>query len=186
MSIYDPIMDALLAYLKAQTNYGDAIKATFQYMARGAIMTDQFPLAQAQGSQAYPAIRMPALLLYDGLGLGGGTITYLRPGGRAPPPVRVLARTVIIYARSPDPLTTTGNMPGGPYFLPKGGASMFYPLIEAVETALVTPDNPETGTLTLGGLVAYCRIEGRGMISPPDIDDNGQGMATIPLEIKVP
>jgi hypothetical protein len=65
-------------------------------------------------------------------------------------------------------------------------ASILHPLIQAVEAAMEIPDNPETGTLTLGGLVAYCRLSGEGILVSPDIDEEGQGMATLPVEIKIP
>ncbi len=183
MAIYEPIMDALLAYLQAQTAFGTDT-AIFQTMQRGIVLWPRL----AELVNGNPVIRQPALFLYDGPEFGGGEIEFSRPGGRAPPPVRLLKRTIVLYART----NVAGGYPGG--FI--GGlatqntitsqASILHPLIEAVETALNLPDNPETGTLTLGGLVAYCRHEGRGFQIPPDIDPNGQGMASLPIEIKVP
>lgn len=183
MAIYEPIMDALMAYLQAQTGFGTT-SATFLTMQRGIVLWERLP----EIVNGNPVIRQPALFLYDGPEFGGGEIAYSRPGGRATPPVRLLKRTIVIYAKS----TVAGGFPGG-YIggiaaqnLITSQANILHPLLEAVETALNTPDNLETGTLTLGGLVAYCRHEGRGFQIPPDIDPNGQGLASLPIEIKVP
>ena len=56
-------------------------------------------------------------------------------------------------------------------------------LIDAVETALA-PDDPRRNVCTLGGLVAWCRIEGEvqtdeGLLGP-------QAVAIIPIHILVP
>jgi hypothetical protein len=183
MAVYEPIMNALLAYLQAQTNFG-TVNATFQTMQRGIVLWERL----AEIVNGLPVVRQPALFLYDGPEFGGGTIEYERKAGRADPPVRIMKRTIVIYARS----SVAGLWPGGQI----GGlatqntvtsqANMLHPLVEAIETALNTPDNPETGTLTLGGLVAYCRHEGGGIQIPPDIDPNGQGLASMPLLIKIP
>ena len=177
---YDPIMDALLLYLQNQLGQ-NGLQPIFQYMARGAIMWPQ--LSQLQNNN--PIIRQPALFLYDGVGFGGGKVKYVHQG-RAQPVIRTISRTIIIYAKAPAPAGQPGGLTGGKGLLPKGGGAIFHPLVEAVETALATPDDPVRGTLTLGGLVAYCRVEGEQYLSPPDIDDNGQGMATLPVEIRIP
>ncbi len=54
--------------------------------------------------------------------------------------------------------------------------------IEALFTALA-PDQT-TGRQTLGGLVQNCRIEGRVIKDPGDLD--GQGLALAPLRILIP
>ncbi len=179
MAIYEPIMDALLAYLQ------DQIPAkTFLTFRRGIVQWQELATQMNEN----PVIRQPALFLYDGLGFGGGSIIYSNPGGRATPTIRVIKASIVIYAKS----SVAGGYPGG--FT--GGiatsnvitsqANMLHPLMEAVEKAIGTPDDVQSGTLTLGGLVAYCRIEGEGLRSVPDIDPNGQGMASLPIEMKVP
>ncbi len=40
--------------------------------------------------------------------------------------------------------------------------------------------------LTLGGLVSWCRIEGRTVVETGDTDPEGLGGALIPLKILVP
>ncbi|HUO54279.1 MAG TPA: hypothetical protein VMU18_06045 [Rhodoblastus sp.] len=54
--------------------------------------------------------------------------------------------------------------------------------IEAL-IATLTPD-PKVGRQTLGGLVQYCRVEGRVVKDPGDLD--GQGFALVPVRILIP
>lgn len=54
--------------------------------------------------------------------------------------------------------------------------------IEALIAALA-PD-PKIGRQTLGGLVQYCRVEGRIVKDPGDLD--GQGFALVPIKILIP
>lgn len=54
--------------------------------------------------------------------------------------------------------------------------------IEALIGALA-PD-PKVGRQTLGGLVQYCRVEGRIVKDPGDLD--GQGFALVPIKILIP
>lgn len=49
--------------------------------------------------------------------------------------------------------------------------------------ACLAPD-PTLGRQTLGGLVAHCRIEGRVVKDPGDLD--GQGLALVPVRILAP
>ena len=56
-------------------------------------------------------------------------------------------------------------------------------IMDALEAAFV-PDNPQTNTLTLGGLVQHCWIEGEVMYDPGDLD--GYGKAVVPVHILVP
>jgi hypothetical protein len=179
MAIYEPIMTALLAYLKA-----NIAANTFNTFQRGIVMWDE--LSRVQNN--LPVMRQPALFLYDGVGFGGGKTKY-EQRGRGTPPVRIMDRTIVIYARMPNP----GGLPGGGLggeavqnFMTASGAAVLHPLIEAVETAIGTSDTASQGTLTLSGLVSHCWLEGDGMVLSPDIDENGQGMATLPIRIMVP
>lgn len=54
--------------------------------------------------------------------------------------------------------------------------------IEAL-VATLAPD-PKTGRQTLGGLVQSCRVEGRIIKDPGDLD--GQGFALVPVKILIP
>lgn len=56
-------------------------------------------------------------------------------------------------------------------------------LLDAVQGAFA-PDDPMTGRFTLGGLVEWCRIEGRIEKSPGDLD--GQAIAVADVSITVP
>lgn len=50
--------------------------------------------------------------------------------------------------------------------------------------ASFAPDDPSNNTLTLGGQVYWCRIEGRIFKDPGDIDN--QAMMIIPLVVEMP
>lgn len=175
-TIYDPIMDALLALLREQC--GD----TFKTYGRKFKMWED--MAQQRESQTGKPVEQPALYLYDGPGLGGGKTSY-KQSGRGTPAIRTLSRTIVIYARLPR----DGNDPGGPNIATPGG-SVLYPLIEAVETAL---DSAEPGqSLSQGVLLVtekmtgHCWLEGDGVLVPGEIDPDGQGMATLPVSIRIP
>jgi hypothetical protein len=56
-------------------------------------------------------------------------------------------------------------------------------LIDAIQCAL-RPDAPGTNRFTLGGLVHWCRLEGR-LIKDPG-DTSGQAIALVPVVITVP
>jgi hypothetical protein len=163
MSTYEPIMTALLALL--QTNCG----ATFNTYNRRFVMWENI-------SSAEPAIIQPALFLYDGVGLGGGIMKYLERG-RGRPPVRVISRTIVVYAQIPG-----GGTPGGPDATTAGG-TVFGPLAESIENAFV-PDSE--GAVTLKGLVSHCWIEGDSFWVTGDIDPQGQGMLVVPVKIMIP
>lgn len=167
-TVYDPIMDALLALL--QTSCG----SIFQTYSRRFLMWEA--LVNSINNNAAPAF--PALYLYDGPGLGGGTIKYENRGRG--PAKRTLTRTIVIYGQIPG-----GGSPGGIDATTPGG-TVFYPLLEAVEAALEQSPSSSFGTQTLGGLVTHCWVEGDGIIVTGEIDPSGLGMATIPVNIVIP
>lgn len=167
-TVYDPIMDALLALLEASCG------STFKTYSRRFLMWEA--LINSINNNTAPA--QPALYLYDGPGLGGGVIKYENRGRG--PSKRTLTRTIVIYGQIPG-----GGTPGGIDAVTPGG-SVFYPLLEAVEAALEPSPSDSFGTVTLGGLVTHCWIEGDGIIVTGEIDPSGQGMATIPVNIVIP
>jgi len=65
------------------------------------------------------------------------------------------------------------------------GATIINPLIDAVRAALA-PDDDITNSLTLGGLVEWCRVEGRTVVETGDTDANGFGGAVLPIRMLVP
>lgn len=65
------------------------------------------------------------------------------------------------------------------------GATIINPILDAIQNALL-PDNPSTNTLTLGGIVVYCRIEGAIHVQTGDADTAGLGGAVIPIKIRLP
>jgi hypothetical protein len=88
-----------------------------------------------------------------------------------------LAGFLIIYFQTPVPMTD----PTGQETV--NGATQLNAMLQAIDSAL-EPDDIPKGTLTLGGLVTHCWIEG-------DTDmDTGiytqQGAAIIPIRIMVP
>lgn len=56
-------------------------------------------------------------------------------------------------------------------------------MLESFETAFA-PDRPDTNLLTLNGLVYWCRIEGRVLKDPGDIDN--QAMMIVPIVVEMP
>lgn len=119
-------------------------------------------------------LAQPMLILFDGVGLGGGYDT-VNQRNRGTPAIITLHRTVVVYQRIPDGSTTQGpkDMPGGtPYYI----------LQESIERAM-EPDDKSQNVLTLGGLVSHCWIEGDVFYVTGETDPTGQGMMTIPLKI---
>lgn len=57
-------------------------------------------------------------------------------------------------------------------------------MMEAFEAAFNVPDNISTNCNTLGGLVYWCRIEGKVLKDPGDIDN--QTLLVVPLVIEMP
>ena len=62
-------------------------------------------------------------------------------------------------------------------------AIMLNNLLDAVQAAFA-PDDSAQQRFTLGGLVFWCRVSGRVMKSPGDLD--GQAIAVLPVEIITP
>ena len=57
-------------------------------------------------------------------------------------------------------------------------------LMEAFEAVFNVADNPSTNCNTLGGLVYWCRIEGRVFKDPGDLDS--QTLLQVPLVVEMP
>ena len=79
----------------------------------------------------------------------------------------------------------TSKPSGGDPTTATPGATIINPLVDAVRNALA-PDDPISNYLTLGGLVHWCRVEGRTIIETGDTDAGGFGGAVIPIHILVP
>jgi hypothetical protein len=130
------------------------------------------------GSGDVPAF--PALYLYDGIGFGeGGKDHWDRKAGQGAQVIRTINRTVVFYALKPSANTPTGADITVP------GAIALNNLTEVVESAFAV-DDYQRNTMTLGGLVAHCWIEGIGEMIPGDIDPTGLTMQTIPVKILIP
>src|SRR5215831_5496603 len=164
--IREQIMNALFALLKTQCG------TAFTTYSRRFKMWDDV----VQSYQTGQPLLQPALFLYDGVGFGGGSDTFERPARGTPAKV-IMHRSIVVYAQMPG-----GATPYGADATTAGGA-VFHPLLETVIAALA-PDSPEEGTLTLGGLVSHCWIEGESFIMTGEIDPvNAQGMLTVPVHI---
>ncbi len=168
--IYEQVMDALLLLLK--TKCGN----TFSYYSRRFGTWENILQQNQQGL----SIQQPALFLYDGIGFGGGIILY-EQRGRGTPQRRTMKRTIVVYALTPD-----GRAAGGIDATTPGG-SVFAPLQQSIEDALAAEigDAPG-GALTLGGLCSHCWIDGDIHWLTGDIDPDGQGMFTLPINIMLP
>lgn len=166
---YEKIMNTLLSLLNAAL-----VPGVFRYTSRRFITWEN--LLNSVQSGAVP-FDQPALLLYDGIGFGGGK-TKFEQRGRGRPPVRVMSRTIVVYAQLPG-----GGTPQGPDATTPGG-TVFASLSEAIEGVFAATDSE--GALTLGGLVSHCWIDGDSHWLTPDIDPQGQGMMTIPVQIMIP
>lgn len=64
------------------------------------------------------------------------------------------------------------------------GATLLDTIMEAFEAQFCVQDNSSTGQLTLGGLVYWCRIEGRVLKIPGDIDN--QALMVVPIVVEMP
>ena len=64
------------------------------------------------------------------------------------------------------------------------GSAMLDTMMDAFEVAFKVVDNPSEGSNTLGGLVYWCRIEGKIFKDPGDIDN--QTLLIVPLVVEMP
>lgn len=98
-----------------------------------------------------------------------------RPSGL--PGKITLAGFIILYFQAPQPqIEDTGAET-------EIGATILNSLLRAVDEALL-PDDFANGTLTLGGLVQHCWLEGEVDYDPGILTQ--QGAAILPLRILVP
>lgn len=167
--VYEPIMNSLLAFFKASCSN------TFKTIQRRMIIWEN--LAQLIDNGDAPFLQ-PCMILYDGVGFGGGKVVY-EPRGRGTPTVRIMHRTIVIYARLPGAAIPSGwdnTTPGG---------TVFAPLVESIENALDAATDSE-GAVTLGRTVSHVWLSGESHWITGDIDPSGQGMLTMPLQIMLP
>lgn len=169
MATYEPIMNALFNLLN-----NALVPGTFRYASRRYVSWEDLINSIQLNLQPFP---QPALIVYDGVGFGGGKVRY-EQRGRGRPPVRIISRTLIIYARLPG-----GGTPSGTDNTTTSG-SIFHPLLEAIEAVFANVDSE--GALTLGGLVSHAWIEGDNHFVPGDVDPSGQGLMTVPVQIMIP
>lgn len=175
-NIYDDVADAVVAFLAARCG------ATFHSYKRGVLLYDDVIQKLTQPSGGGPELVFPQLWFYEGVGLGGGTVTVQSPG-RGVPPKRTMNRTIVLYALQPKANTPAGSDNS------QTGAKILNPLLAAVEAAFV-PDSENAitlrGMLPNGRFVSNVWIEGDVYSVPGDIDPSGLAMLTVPVKILIP
>lgn len=171
-NIFDDAAEAMLALLT--TRCGGAFKS----YKRGVLLYDDVIQLLTNPPAGGPGMTFPQLWYYEGVGLGGGTISYERQTPNTPPK-RTMSHTIVIYA-----LKDGANTPAGANNTQPGNV-ILNPLFSVVESAFA-PDKPSFNRLTLGGLVSHCWIEGDVYTIPGDIDPSGLAMQTVPVKILVP
>lgn len=82
---------------------------------------------------------------------------------------RRLSTRVFCYARTDNPDAV--------------GGTLLNTMLQSFEAAL-TPDDVSRNDFTLGGLVYWCRIEGRVFKDPGDIDN--QALLVVPIILEIP
>jgi hypothetical protein len=85
-------------------------------------------------------------------------------------PIIVMGADCIVYTNAKDPALI--------------GAALINEIFDAIHTALTPGPTSLTGSLTLGGLVNQCRIDGQVLKVPGDLD--GDGMLWVPIKIDLP
>lgn len=89
------------------------------------------------------------------------------------PPTRYLTPEVWYYYPSGTPDPSTNISPG---------ATAINTFLDALEAAIL-PDNPGKGTFTLGGLVQWCRLEGRTLKDAGNFGTQALGIAKLRILI---
>jgi hypothetical protein len=156
----EAVMTALLALA--------ATAAEFQTVSRRIVLVPGAPTPQVAAPPA-----QPALYLFE-----DNETTRTHPA-RGAPPIRTWRVQLWVWCKIP--LGATPGVPDGV----TPGASIINPMIDAIEAALA-PDTPISNTLTLGGLVQHCWIEGETVKVSGDSNPDGQCVAMIPVSILVP
>lgn len=171
-NIFDDIALAMVALMTTRCG------ATFKSYKRGVLLYDDVIQQLTNPPVGGPGVVFPQFWYYEGVGLGGGTITYDR-SAPATPVKRTISSTIVIYG-----LKDGANTPSGANNAQAGNV-ILNPLFSVVEAAFA-PDQPSFNRLTLGGLVSHCWIEGEVYTIPGDIDPSGLAMQTIPVKILIP
>lgn len=114
---------------------------------------------------------MPILMLWE-----QPELTDYRPGRGLPRDY--WEAYIIIVFHNPSRVTAGNPNSAVP------GATIINPLVDGVRNALA-PDDPTTNSLTLGGLVDWCRVEGRTIVETGDTDAQGYGGAIIPVRMQI-
>lgn len=135
-------------------------------------------LAKLSGSSQGEPPAFPALYVFEGVGFGEGGQTRWERKGTALNQ-RTLTYTIVVYATKPNAFTPAGAD------ISVAGATQLNDLVEIIESCFV-PDDLSRNTLTLGGQVSHCWLEGIGELISGDIDPSGLTMQTIPVKILMP
>jgi len=111
-----------------------------------------------------PAANRPACFLFE-----GGAETYVWSEGAVPK--RSLEVKIFIYLNAKDPGIA--------------GASLLNNVMDALDAAFtLTSSDVVTGRNTLGGAAYHCRIDGKPLKDPGDLD--GDALLIVPVKITLP
>jgi hypothetical protein len=111
-----------------------------------------------------PAASRPACFLFE-----GGQETYSWTEGAVPK--RVIEAKVFVYLNAKDPATI--------------GAMLINEVMDAIDNAFaLSGADTASGRNTLGGAVYNCRIDGKVLKDPGDVD--GDGLLIVPIRIILP
>jgi hypothetical protein len=158
---------------------GALVPGTFAYFSRRFLPWEQ--LTKLTTAASGP-IKQPALFLYSGHGFADSGIDTITQESRGRPAKLLMRRTIVYYAQLPGAGTPGGIDMTTPF------DTVVNPLTKAIEAALAPTSINDLGqnVQTLGlATVSHCWIAGHGFIMSGEIDPNGQGMVTIPIEILV-
>lgn len=124
-------------------------------------------------SAARNDLRLPRLMIWE-----QNETTEQR--GRGTPATRTWEAFLVVYFKNPSIGGPNVNLDS---LVP--GATIINPILEGIEAAL-TPSPSADNTLTLGGLVSHCWIEGTTTVALGDVDTEGFGGLVVPVKILVP
>ena len=111
-----------------------------------------------------PAMSRPACFLFE-----GGQETYFWSEGAAPK--RAIEVKLFIYLNAKDPAVA--------------GASLLNDAMDAIDGAFtLSGADLVTGRNTLGGAVYHCRIDGKALKDPGDLD--GDALLIVPVKLILP
>lgn len=138
--------------------------AALQSLIAGAYPWTLGPLRRLKLWTDVPAMSRPACFLFE-----GGQETYSWSEGAVPK--RAIEVRLFIYLNAKDPGVT--------------GAALLNGVMDALDAAFALGGaDLATGRNTLGGAVYHCRIDGKALKDPGDLD--GDALLIVPVKLILP